>query len=161
MEIVAINEDDRADGQGKAGLTWISKTLLNTAKPFDSTAGRWSSSEIRTYLNEDILNMFPIVLQNDIVNVTKSSMYYKYNTDTTSDKIWLPSYREFGGSSNYTTETGPVYSSKPSTKGGKNYWLRTNSSTGASSVYLVFASGSVTSQFVTQTARIALGFCTN
>ena len=98
MELVAFDRDEKADGTGKARMTWISKDII-TLRPMngtDSTTGAWENSGMRQWLQTDLWAILPDSLKNNIVTVTKES---GITTDpfkiVTADNIWIPSYGEF------------------------------------------------------------------
>lgn len=103
MEIVGFDADDKADGTGKAKITWVSKTLLKTRRSMNSsetTAGGWGSSAMRTFLQNTVMPLIPSTVRNGIIEVTKIQSVYQgsalvHNAQTT-DTIWIPSYREVG-----------------------------------------------------------------
>lgn len=113
--IVGINCKDKADGSGKAGLTFMAKhahpkaSVINTS---NSTSGGYPSMPIRTYLNSgDFWNSLPADLQSAIVQVTNKSRGPSGQV-TSSDKLWLPSWYELCGSdssSSYQTNDGPQF----------------------------------------------------
>ena len=70
MEIVGFDADDKADGTGKAKITWGSKTLLKTRRSMNSsetTAGGWGSSAMRTFLQNTVMPLIPSTVRNGIV----------------------------------------------------------------------------------------------
>lgn len=183
MEIVAIDEDDRADGNGKAGLTWISKTLLNgthvmnaTSKTSGSdsgyTAGGWENTDMRAYLKNTIKPLIPATVRNAIVEVTKIQSLYTggsrvQNGQTTTDDVWIPSNYEVGLGTIYESQ-GAVYSSKftDATSRIKKYngsskywWLR--SANDMSIFRYVRSDGRSSGDNASYSGGVALGFCTN
>ena len=118
MEIVAFDTDDKADGTGKAKITWISKDLPKTMhrmNPTNDTSNYgWSSSEMRTYLKDTIKPLIPQTVSDSIVSVNKitSALSSSALTQiTTTDDVWIPSDHEVGLGTNYEVN-GAVYSSK-------------------------------------------------
>ena len=164
MEIVAFDTDDKADGSGKAKITWISKTLLNTRRPIGGSP--WSECGLRSYLDGTIRPMIPSNVRSAIVGASKIS-----NSDTTADELWIPSHREMFGGTEFET-TGAAYTNAYSTKqnrikqckgSGESYWLRTMKKNGYTSVA---SNGGVSSTISpagndSYTKYIALGFCTD
>ena len=66
MELVAFDEDNRADGDttinnGKARMTWISKNCITTHRinASNTTANGWQGSEMRSWLSGAVLPLFP------------------------------------------------------------------------------------------------------
>lgn len=190
MEIVAFNEDDRADGNGKAGITWISKTLLNTqhrmnpakspsSAPYTEgtgSIGGWSMSEMRTYILDTIASKVPSTVMNGVVEVKKytrkkDTSGSNVNNVESSETLWLPSLYEIFGSPEDAETQGATYSTHfPNvtsrlkhalgTKTPWQWWLRSSL---APSSFAQTASTGRASSADSQNAygRIALGFCTN
>ena len=152
MEIVAFNEDDKADGSGKAKITWISKDQLATMHAMNAsqktvdgktayTAGGWEHSDMRAYLKDTVKPLIPETVRNAIVPVTKIQSIYTGDAlvkdgQTTTDDVWIPSEHEVGFGSDYET-IGAVYSSKFTNNASRikkrngstgNWWLRSVSS---------------------------------
>ena len=183
MQIVAFDADDRADGQGKAGITWISKTLLNsthamnaTQKTVDGetayTAGGWENSDMRAYLKNTIKPLIPETVRNAIVPVTKVQSTYTggarvIDGQTTTDDVWIPGHREIFNDTSYES-TGAVYSSKFNSSANRIkkrnasadfWWLRSPAS--ASNFRYVRSSGNSDDRNANYSRGVALGFCTN
>ena len=118
-QIVGFNHDDKADGSGKARITFIAEHLLNTSKRINpalsgstegtGTIGGFGKSELRTYLRETIQPMFPSSIRSRIVEVTKHSNGYDTSSVqqkdmSSSESVWIPTIREIQG--NTTFESG-------------------------------------------------------
>lgn len=174
MEIVAFDEDDRADGNGKAGITWISKDVLpNRVKMYNTrpTSGDWQYSDLRSYLANTIKPLIPSDVRNAIVSVTKVSGTNdgtNGGTVTTTDELWVPGSREIAGESTSET-TGARYgylvdnSDRRRKKLNGNYasyWLRSFYHPQAAR-YMQSSNGLVSGGYVDTNNFIALGFCTN
>lgn len=187
MEIVGIDADDRADGNGKAGLTWISKNLLKTNRrinPADSSGaigtganGGWENCEMRTYLKNTIKPLIPETVRNAIVPVTKIQSAdvngsVMKNGQTTTDELWIPSCYEVNISDS-TEDEGAQYSGKfdlldnntrIKKKMGvaKPWWLRSVNVTNVKYVHSISAKGGYNYGLPNTDINgyIALGFCT-
>lgn len=182
MEIVAFDTDDKADGSGKAKITWISKDLLPTAHAMNATqkvvdgetaytAGGWEHSDMRDYLKTTIKPLIPETVRNAIVPVTKVSSTYANGAkvvdgQTTTDDVWIPGHREIFNATAYES-SGAVYSSKFTSNSNRikkrnglpTYWgLRSASSAGTFRV--VTNSGTDNRNNAVYSSDIALGFCT-
>lgn len=176
MEIVAFDTDDRADGQGKAGITWISKyCLISTCTP--STTGSaydWETSNIRNWLSTAILPLIPSSVRSEIVAVTKvqrASQSGSVVLGTTTDSIWIPSANELVGNAGLEKDVGVYYQSafpdatsrakaKVNNTGIKvTYVLR--SAYGATTMFIVSRAGALESALATSPTNTAIGFCTN
>lgn len=181
MEIVAFDEDDKADGSGKAKITWISKTLLNTTHRMNpakssgtegtGTLGGWEKSKMRSYLKNTIKPLIPEVVRNSIVEVTKISNAYDTSEaafqQTTTDDVWIPGHREIFNSTTYD-QSGAVYSSKFNSAANRikkrnasanTWWLRSAGS--ATFFRSVYSSGYDNSTTANYAIGVALGFCTD
>ena len=165
MEIVAFDTDDKADNSGKAKITWISKTLLNTKHKMGGSP--WGSSGMRTYLADTIKPLIPSDVRTAIVGVSKTSKGVS-SSDTTSDELWIPSYREMMNNNTHEP-TGVVYSTAYSVsskrikkhKGYADEYV-TRSMFGTASYERITASGNVSqSAYGEGNYGIALGFCTD
>ena len=174
MEIVAFDTDNKADGSGKAKITWISKGLLPTAHVMNSTAttaGGWESSEMRTYLKNTIKPLIPETVRNAILPVTKVQSTVTNNSlvtdgQTSIEDVWIPSTHEMVSASTETETTDVTYTKfsslevrKKKQNGNlKNYWAR--------SAYTAFAWRYIKTNGGGETGNanklyyIALGFCT-
>lgn len=109
LEIVDFGVDDLADGTGKAAMTIVTRTstFMQAAVASSGIDYFWSTSLVRTALNNTVLASFPTELQNGIKSVTKKTRKYMEDGSTTgleetNDKLWALSIREFGYKSNIT-----------------------------------------------------------
>ena len=112
MIITAIDEDELADGSGKAPLTWTAGRSLKTKHRYNpnledpetylegyGTVGSWESSELRFWLQSYVMALIPAEVQDAIRPVTKYSAGYDSSGNRISDMkstddLWIPSYRE-------------------------------------------------------------------
>ena len=101
--IIGFRHDDRTDG-GKAGITFMFRGCVAThAMNVERTnAGGWEQSEMRSYLNNDVMDRLPDDLRNGIVAVDKSTNNAGESTSAdcvtvTSDSLWLLSNVEVVG----------------------------------------------------------------
>ena len=107
VQIVGFAHDDKSDGSGKAGITFmftdaIAELSMNSDN--DNTGG-WESSSLRSWLSSEGIELLPEDLQDVIVAVDKSTNNVGETDDassvsTTSDELWLFSYAELVGKSN-------------------------------------------------------------
>ena len=98
MELVALDADELADGSGNAHMTWIAKDLLHSKHAMNAektNSGDWPASDMRAWLQDSILPLFPDAVRSNIKEVKKYS-YSRSDRGTISstDKIWIPSLRE-------------------------------------------------------------------
>lgn len=98
MQIAGFDVDDKADGSGKAPITWIGRELLKNSR---STNGyRWETSAVRTYLKNVIKPLIAENINRRILTVEKSQRGftdenpYSVVTTTTEDDVWIPSREE-------------------------------------------------------------------
>lgn len=182
MEIVAFDTDDKADGSGKAKITWISKDQLNTTQKMNAsqktidgetayTAGGWEHSDMRAYLKDTIKPLIPETVRNAIVPVTKIQSTYTGGAkvkdgQTTTDDVWIPSNHEVGFGTDYET-TGTVYGGKFTDNvsrikkrngSAKYWWLRSADST--YNFRGVSSDGCSSYGIAYYAYGVALGFCT-
>ena len=172
MELVAMDVDELADGSGKAHMTWIAKDLLNTEhcinKDNKSYNYEWEKSDMRAWLQESILPLFPDDVRSNIKEVTKYSFDRDLNTIPSTDTIWIPSYREvFVGAYN-EEDNGPDYASvfsnnesrvkyKTGTSSTAGWWLR--SAYGYSQYTMVSWEGDIHYVDSATEYGVAIGFC--
>lgn len=113
MELVAFDTDELADGSGKAAMTWIAKDLLNTVHVMNAEStseGGWPVSDLRAWMQESVLPLFPEEVRSNIREVTKYSYSYSDSqTISSSDKIWIPGRREVFGEEVSEELEGPEY----------------------------------------------------
>jgi len=182
MEIVAFDTDDKADGSGKAKITWMSKDQLATTQKMNAsqktvdgetayTAGGWEHSDMRAYLKDTIKPLIPETVRNAIVPVTKIQSTYTggalvKNGQTTTDGVWIPSNHEVGFGTDYES-AGAVYSGKFTNDASrikkrngsaKGWWLR--SAYNSSNFRYVNSYGYSSNSNASNAVGVALGFCT-
>ena len=136
------------------------------------TIGGWEKSELRAYFQNTIMPLIPDEVRSHIVEVTKTHPAYRAKasdpksyesfTQTTQDKVWLPSYTEMFNSSGLYHEKFPDNASRIKKKAGATsaswWWLRAAFST--SYACAVGSSGSYTGNFVNSSGAVPLGFST-
>lgn len=104
VQLVDFCHDDRADGQGKAGLTFAFIEPV-TARPMAEAVmaqGGWDQCDMRAWLGIDFRNLLPDDLASCLTPVTKLTNNAGATRDAasvtaTEDTIWLFSMRELGG----------------------------------------------------------------
>lgn len=174
MQIVArgANASPLAAGGGNASYDFVAKELLTTTHAMNSNGsntGGWENSEMRSYLKTTIKPLIPQAVRNAIKEVTKTS--YRYDTSnanaTTTDDVWIPSYREIFGGSDVESQ-GPIYSDIytdatsriKSIVGGSasSWWLRSAGSYNSYIFRYVSTSGYATNYGAYDSYGVALGF---
>lgn len=164
---------------GTNDLDWASNAIITISKnqvryiegSIDGTGtiGGWEKTELRAYLNDSLMPKIPDSVRVAIKPVAKTQPAYNTNDDevtqTTADKVWIPSYSEmFGSSSLYYPFFQNVNSKRIKKKaGGTNglyWWTRyPNSSnsfirvtdSGGNTMYILYD--------VNTTSNVAIGFC--
>ena len=179
MQLVAFDTDDKADESGKAPMTWIMKDLLPTTHRMNpakvdgqegtGTLGGYDKTEMKSYLTETILPLFPADVRNNIVPVTKHQKAYDASGTTfqesTTETLWIPGDKEVFNRTTYDTD-GYAYSdvftdtaSRIKKRNGSalGWWLRSAGST--TSFWYVYSSGSGYSNYASSTRGVCPGFC--
>lgn len=103
-QIIGFRHDDKADGSGKAGLTFLLTAPLDfrAANGNGSTDGGWEQSEMRAWLGSEGLNLFPADLQAHMKAVQKmtnntGAVDGAQAATATQDTLWLLSAVEITG----------------------------------------------------------------
>lgn len=104
VRLAGIRHDDKADGSGKAGLTFMTVGALEI-RPMNDEAtveGGWEASSLRAWLAGDALGMFEAGLVDALVPVNKLTnnvgMTDSFDSITpTADKLWVFSVHEVCG----------------------------------------------------------------
>lgn len=182
MQIAGFDVDDLADGGGKAGMTLISKNLLKTThrmnpsratnedgtyKEGTGTVGGWEKCEMRQYLNETILPMFPDELSSNIKQVKKvhgaSEKVGVELVQETIDKIWIPSRSETGEQADEAIYDMLFFddNSRIKTIEGaiKGWWERDISPSSVTNFCIVATSGKGSYASPTNGFGVCIGFC--
>lgn len=110
FRLIGMNHDDKADGTGKAGLTFMATDAreipahaMFSSDYTDYVNGGWRDTDLRKQMNSgDIWTLMPQEFQSNISPVIKitdngpaaGSYYKKANVSSTVDKLWLISYNE-------------------------------------------------------------------
>ena len=112
--IVGFNHDDRSDGKGKAGITFLiadaSPAKLAMNKDGSNTGG-WKDSDLRRSIRAEVNWCLPQALKSNIVRVKKLSNNAGVTTDpssvtSTDETVWLPSMVELIGKDGLEEELG-------------------------------------------------------
>ena len=110
MQLAGFALDTRADDMGQAATTWIAMDCLpegHLMNPeFDGAEGTgmiggWEKSELREYLNEEVLPAIPQNVCDRLIPVRKTQNSFTPELheieQTTEDRLWIPSYDEAYG----------------------------------------------------------------
>lgn len=179
MQLVAFDADDKADGTGKAPMTWVMKDLLPTIHRMNpdkvgdqegtGALGGYDKTEMKSYLTENILPLFPTDIRNNITSVTKHQSAYDTSgakfQQATTETLWIPGEKEIFNRTTIDTD-GPAYSdvfndstSRKKKRNGSFYiwWLRSANS--ATSFRSVYSDGSYSYYYANNTCGVCPGFC--
>jgi len=104
MRLADVYHDSLADGEGMAGLTFLSTTatLTHAMKANDDNIGGWEASQMRSWLNSEVLDMLDGELAPLVVAVDKHTNNVGNTTSvdavtSTLDMLWIPSVVEVCG----------------------------------------------------------------
>ena len=102
--ISGFRHDDRSDGKGKAGITFIFGDAIShqSMNSSDTNSGGWEQSQMRSWLSSDGMALLPDDLRKDVVTVSKLTNNTGETKSTSSvtatdDALWLYSYNELSG----------------------------------------------------------------
>ena len=180
IEIIAHNHDNLADDSGKAPLTFFCVDLpqiLHRMNVESTNNGGYEASEMRSFINSELLTSLPEKLKTIIRPVYKISDGGSTNKTliTTTDSCWLASYDEVGltsGSNNLAgqgelysaifsnnKDTRKKYITDDTATGG--WWLRSSyySQNSNSMFWRVTNSGGSYSDIAFNSFYVAFGFC--
>ena len=173
FELVALDEDTKADGTGKARMTWLNKNFLTThvMNSTATTTGGYDATEMKSWITSDVLPQLQSEIRNAIVPVTKISGTYEnsavvVNGQSTTESLWIPSEYEIFGTTTYEN-TGAQYSKfdtaakrikyNPATGSAYYWWLR--SAYSGTNFRYVSNSGNAISNDANIANGVVLGFC--
>lgn len=176
VQILGFDHDDKSDGSGKAGITVGLKEIMTTEHVMnylsysDGYKGGWKDSDMRIYLNNNILNYLPQDVKNIIKSVNKltSKGNKSREIETTLEDLFLLSEVEiFGSVVHSASGEGSQYQyfadggSKVKYKSGSSYiwWERSPKVSDNSLICVVNNDGSVSYTGITRTFGISFGFC--
>lgn len=104
VAIAGFNHDDKSDGTGKAGITFVfvdsvAEHVINST---NSNDGGWAACSMRDWLNAELIGELPSDLSSCIVEVSKNTNNAGQASETaavtsTNDKLWLLSVCELTG----------------------------------------------------------------
>ena len=172
MQIAGFNKDVLSSDTSKtAGISFISKQVMRGKSMNDTatTTGGWADSALRSYLADSMLPLVPSDVASAIKQVNKT--YYDYNdsvTETTSDKLWIPSSREVvdtvTSKENSGCEYDELFTSDAITRikytqsgSADSWWLRTTASD--NTFRYVRSNGGFSSYNAGSPIKIVIGFC--
>ena len=117
LRIIGIDKDYKADGTGKAPITWMTVGTWPTVRQMHNnyntaTKYHWGMTQLRTYLRDTIMPMIDPDVSSHILEVSKTSRSLtglnSLGTVESTETLFLPSVHELGIENAY--ESGPTYS---------------------------------------------------
>ena len=127
--IAGFNHDSKTSGS-KAGITFMFKNCISThaINSNGEATGGWEQSEMRAYLNEELIERLPADLQECIVAVDKQTNNVGITDDpdsvtVTSDRLWLYSLVELSGELTPEQYKGSTKAPKIYNREGTQYQL--------------------------------------
>lgn len=180
VEIIAHNHDSLADGTGLAPLTFFCVDLPQIQHAMNQNKGNvggWKDSDMREFVNNDLLNALPSQLTAIIKPVTKLSDGGSNNKTIveTTDNCWIASAEEVGltlGNSGVSgqgklydsifssdKDTRKKYITDDTSAGG--WWTRSSyySQNNSSLFYRVTTNGTSYTDIAFNSFYVAFGFC--
>ena len=104
VQVVDFCHDDRADSQGKAGLTFsfVDPVAARPMAEQTMASGGWEQCDLRVWLDSDFRALLPSELVDVLTPVIKltnndGATREVSSVTTTEDIIWIPSMTELGG----------------------------------------------------------------
>ena len=105
-QIVGFRADERADGQGVAGISFLMRTPVGDARPMNDgpRSGGWEQSSLREWMANEMPALLPAELSARVREVVKVSNNVgavdaggEAELTRTADAFWLPSMSELCG----------------------------------------------------------------
>lgn len=176
VAVMGFNHDDLSDGTGKASMTLGMLDCLETQykiNSFNSNAGGWDASLMRTETMATLLSQLPADLQEIVkaVNKKTSAGLKSTNIITSSDKLWLFSKVEIDNTTDATysdegkqydywkTKTAPTDRIKKCNDSACFWWLRSPDVTRGVFFHYVMHDGYLQSNSVNDAHGVSFGFC--
>lgn len=107
--VAGFRHDERSDGEGVAGITFVSLEPLGVCSYGSEGPVSWEDSPLRSWLNQSLMGKLPEGLADAIVPVDKETNDLADSggdTLVTSDRLWAPSFTELCGGA-LSQEMGP------------------------------------------------------
>lgn len=160
----------------RATLTFLAgNAMAESRKMYNNTHyyGGWSTSELRTWCNEDLFNKLPSELQNGIKLTSKLSDggYNNLSIVKTYDNIWIPSIDELGFESDNTFILGQGYAYSVFTDNASrkkylvdnttviNWWTRSHTKNDKGGFRYIMKNGWANNMGQNANAHPLIGFC--
>lgn len=183
--IVGFRADTRSDGSGVAGITFVATTSVGeVAMNSDgSVEGGWGASELREWMNSELVELLPDDLAGVVVAVDKVTSLEagvaSSEQETTSDTLWVPSYSEVAGEPSSSSrlaayveegaqyqlfaeaeEAGTLSEALAATIGAEAWWLRSPDCLDEIRFQVVYSDGSLSWSFRSSNQlSVVMGFC--
>lgn len=150
FEIIGYFHDRAEEDKERPTITVMSKELLPAHRMHSGACPNgWVDSELRHWLNHDVLESLPDALRELIQPTVRESVDYKGRKHTSTDMLFLPTESELFGSAIYSpAECGsryPVFSTSESRvrvdEDGDTRWYWTSSAYSGGATYFVNVSG--------------------
>ena len=130
VQVIGFVHDDKSDGSGKAGITFAfrasveGKLVAHAMNKKNTNAGGWEASDMRTWMNTELISELPSELQAAIVPVDKLTNNVGDTKSTksvtaTSDKLWLFSLTEFCGEIDWWDDSDAYYNKVMNAEGSQ------------------------------------------
>ena len=102
LEIWGFNHDDKADGSGKAGITFGMRDLMANTRTINAgitNAGGWPATDLRTWLHSTVIARLPQQLQDVLLEVVKLSTAGSASSNiiSSNNRLFLFAHREISG----------------------------------------------------------------
>lgn len=176
LAIMGFNHDDKADGSGKAGITFGMKNLMASTRAMSSSntnSGGFTGSAMYTWLTGTLLPALPSDLQAVLKSVNKKTSAGSQSStiNTNAMKVFLFSEIEVFGSVSYSKSgEGSQYSYFATAAnrikylsngaGSANYWWeRSPHGSGSTGFCSVSSDGSADGYYASYSGGVCFGFC--
>ncbi len=123
MRVAGFRQDERSDGTGVAGITFVAEDSVSSQAMCDNSSmgSGWVDSSLRSWMNSELLSELPDELVEVLVEVNKTTNPV-VGTGTsqivTADTLWVLSYSEIVGELTSGTNRYGSYTSE-----GEQYQL--------------------------------------
>lgn len=176
LVILGFNHDDKADGSGKAGITFGLKNLMAGTRAMNSSntnSGGFTGSAMYTWLQGTLLNSLPSDLQAVLKSVNKKTSAGSQSStiNTNAMKIFLFSEIEIFGAVTYskagegtqypyfaTASTRVKYLSNGAGSANK-WWERSPYASSSNGFCVVGSNGDASSNSASLSGGVCFGFC--
>lgn len=176
LAIMGFNHDDKADGTGKAGITFGAKNLAGYTRGMNNSntnSGGFTGSNTYRYLQNTLFSQFATDLQSAIKPILKKTSAGSKNTtiNTNEMKIFLFSEIEVFGSITYSfsgegsqynyfaTEANRVKYLYNGAGNAYTWWLRSPHASSSTAFCTVSSTGGENHRLASRVTGVCFGFC--